>query len=84
MSLDEVPPVDSTQIHSDIILNSATLIWPRDDSAAIAANGTRSIIATPKNTFTLADMNLRFPAGELSLICGKLGIIGFFESAQPN
>jgi ABC-type multidrug transport system fused ATPase/permease subunit len=48
----------------DIVMTNATFTWPRDTSGD--AN-------TPKNVFTLADLTLRFPQGQLSLICGRLG-----------
>lgn len=35
--------------------------------------GGKSTATTPKNAFTLADLTLRFPRSELSLICGRLG-----------
>ncbi|GMK55034.1 hypothetical protein CspeluHIS016_0200900 [Cutaneotrichosporon spelunceum] len=53
----------------DIVLTNATFTWPTDD----LANGTKSTVPTPRPTFSLADLTLRFPRGELSLICGRLG-----------
>lgn len=32
-----------------------------------------SLAPTPKHKFTLTDLTMSFPEGELSLICGKLG-----------
>ena len=32
-----------------------------------------SVASTPRQKFQLNDLNLKFPKGELSLICGKLG-----------
>lgn len=72
MSLAEVPRVEPYAGNGDIVLTSATFTWPRDDSA-VPVDGTKSTAPTPKNAFTLADMNLRFPQGQLSLICGRLG-----------
>lgn len=46
--------------HGDIVLNDATFAWPRDDSDTSVG-------------FTLSDLSLRFPKGQLSLICGRLG-----------
>lgn len=60
----EVDMVEATA-KSDIILTNATFTFARNDSALTSA--------TPKNAFTLADLTLRFPQGELSLICGRLG-----------
>ena len=79
MSLAEIPRVDPFEAGSDIILTNTTFTWPRDDSAVPMNNGTmlRSTATTPKNAFTLADLTLRFPAGKLSLICGKLGTLQF-------
>lgn len=59
--------VDQSQFNTsdDIALTNASFTWPKDDSDAA--------VATPKNVFTLADLTLRFPRGELSLICGRLG-----------
>lgn len=79
MSLDEVAAIEPYEGNGDIILNNATFTWPRDESAIKAGttvNGTQSTPATPKKAFTLANMTLRFPAGELSLICGRLGMCG--------
>lgn len=78
MALAEVAKVDEFEAGGDIVLSSATFTWPRDDSATAedAANGkTKSTAATPKNAFTLADLSLRFPNGQLSLICGRLGAL---------
>jgi ABC-type multidrug transport system fused ATPase/permease subunit len=59
----------------DIILANATFTWPRDlDNSTVGPTaGTRSTAPTPKMTFTLADLSLKFPKGQLSLICGRLG-----------
>lgn len=58
----------------DIILANATFTWPRDlDSYDPSTPGTRSTAPTPKLGFTLADLSLHFPKGQLSLICGRLG-----------
>jgi ABC-type multidrug transport system fused ATPase/permease subunit len=55
----EVDLVQATE-PSDIITKDATFTFARDDSDA-------------KNPLTLANLNLCFPQGELSLICGRLG-----------
>ncbi len=77
MTLNEVSRIEPYNGDGDIILTNATFTWPRDDSTPLNADGTISTAATPKNAFTLADMTLRFPAGELSLICGRLGMQPF-------
>ncbi len=60
-----------------IAMNSATITWPRD-KAPMSADGEASvgpsIAPTPSGGgFTLSDVNVNFPEGQLSLICGKLG-----------
>jgi len=56
----------------EITLTNATFTWPRDQDQP-TTSGTRSAPPTPKHTFTLADLSLHFPKGQLSLICGRLG-----------
>ncbi|WRT69694.1 uncharacterized protein IL334_006684 [Kwoniella shivajii] len=75
LSLDEIAPIEENDGKGDIVLQSATFTWPRDDSASASTNdgNARSTATTPKNAFTLADLSLRFPHGKLSLICGRLG-----------
>lgn len=75
MSLAEVPRVRPFGEPRDITMTNVTFTWPRDDSSTPVVDGVpvRSAAATPKNAFTLADLTLRFPAGKLSLICGRLG-----------
>ena len=55
------PPHDAS---GDIVLQDATFVWPVDDSA-------ESHDQTP--SFALSSINLRFPKGVMSLICGRLG-----------
>jgi ABC-type multidrug transport system fused ATPase/permease subunit len=57
----------------DIILANATFTWPRDQEQTSSTPGSPSAPPTPKHTFTLADLSLHFPKGQLSLICGRLG-----------
>lgn len=75
LCLDEVAAIEENDGEGDIVLSSATFTWPRDETAF--ENGlvidAVSNAATPKTAFTLADLNLRFPKGKLSLICGRLG-----------
>lgn len=55
-----------------ISMQSATLTWPRDIAPPSAEPA--SVPSTPNVvSFTLSDLNLEFPQGELSLICGRLG-----------
>ena len=60
-----VPPI--SQQSTSIAFRSATVTWPQErlDST--------SPVVTPRRQFLMTDLNLTFPAGELSLICGKLG-----------
>lgn len=73
MTLNEIATIQPYDGNGDIVLTNATFTWPRDDSAAPNSDGIKSTATTPKNAFTLADLTLRFPAGRLSLICGRLG-----------
>lgn len=77
MSLAEVTPASTYTGNGDIVLTNATLTWPLDESlnknSAAQQNGTASAAATPKPGFTLADLSLTFPQGQISLICGRLG-----------
>ncbi|KAF7795628.1 hypothetical protein EIP86_006793 [Pleurotus ostreatoroseus] len=68
-----VPPISSQSL--DIVLQSATITWPqnRNRSGSGASSVTASAASTPRHKFMLVDMSLKFPPGELSLICGKLG-----------
>jgi ABC-type multidrug transport system fused ATPase/permease subunit len=66
----EVSPIPSlgTQ-QTPIAFQSATVTWPRD-----RLSGMPSAANTPRTrTFVLVDLNLSFPRGALSLVCGKLG-----------
>lgn len=58
-----VPPMDR-QLQT-IALQSCTATWPQTERSQ-----SRS---TPRSKFTLVDLTLTFPRGELSLVCGKLG-----------
>jgi ABC-type multidrug transport system fused ATPase/permease subunit len=64
-----VPPL-ADQMHT-IALQSATVTWPQDRS--YFGSKTPSAAPTPKHKFVLVDLSVKFPDGELSLICGKLG-----------
>ncbi|KIR29354.1 ATP-binding cassette transporter [Cryptococcus deuterogattii LA55] len=75
LCLDEVAAIEENDGESDIVLSSATFAWPRDETVLTNELAINSVsnAATPKTAFTLADLNLRFPKGKLSLICGRLG-----------
>ncbi|KAJ7846225.1 multidrug resistance-associated ABC transporter [Mycena olivaceomarginata] len=60
----EVTPVPPIRKQSqDIAFQSCTVTWPQD----------RSPSSSVLPSFILMDLTLKFPPGELSLICGKLG-----------
>ncbi len=71
----EIVPVPPLSEQSDLIaFQSCTVTWPQDRSGSSASSSTASSAAsTPRQKFVLIDLSLRFPKGELSLICGKLG-----------
>jgi ABC-type multidrug transport system fused ATPase/permease subunit len=67
----EVSRVSPLEEQSPTIgFQSATVTWPQDRSVASVPP---SAASTPRQKFVLLDLNLTFPQGELSLICGKLG-----------
>ncbi|KAF5378754.1 hypothetical protein D9615_006977 [Tricholomella constricta] len=70
MEVAPVPPIEHQS--QTIALRSCTATWPQDRSQK-TASATPSAASTPKHKFMLIDMNMKFPLGELSLICGKLG-----------
>lgn len=61
-----------------IAFNSATISWPRDRAPGSSMS---SAASTPRQKFQVNDLNLSFPQGELSLICGKLGKLEYWLSA---
>lgn len=63
-----VLPLDQ-QSHR-LALQSCTIAWPRDQRQGSASP---SLAATPRQKFVLVNLTCEFPAGKLSLICGKLG-----------
>ncbi|KAJ7499425.1 multidrug resistance-associated ABC transporter [Mycena latifolia] len=66
LGLAEVAPVPLLNRQSQAItFKSCTVTWPQDTSLSTPAS-------TP-HKFILADLDLDFPLGELSLVCGKLG-----------
>ncbi|KIY69721.1 multidrug resistance-associated ABC transporter [Cylindrobasidium torrendii FP15055 ss-10] len=67
----EITPVPPREQQSDqVAFQSCTITWPQDRSRSSA---TPSATSTPHHKFVLVDLSLRFPKGELSLVCGKLG-----------
>jgi len=75
LALAEVTPVAPLgEQNLAIAFNSATVSWPQEragGSGSASAGG--SVTSTPGKRFVLIDLNLRFPSGELTLVCGKLG-----------
>src|SRR5258707_8910894 len=72
----EVAPVPPLSEDSPpITFQGATVTWPQDRarSGSASASLASSVSATPKTKFMLTDLNIVFPKGELSLVCGKLG-----------
>jgi len=78
-SLAEPPVIEQVEV----AFKDATVTWPRADqqepitSNGVATNGNgsssrASSLAAPKS-FELQDIDVEFPKGELSLICGRLG-----------
>ncbi|KJA25547.1 hypothetical protein HYPSUDRAFT_37542 [Hypholoma sublateritium FD-334 SS-4] len=68
VEVNAVPPLD--QQSKTVAFQSCTATWPQDRT--VASRGA-SAASTPKHKFLLVDLSLKFPQGELSLICGKLG-----------
>lgn len=62
-------PLDGTQ--NPVAFKSATVAWPQDKSGR--SGSAPSTTSTPRRIFSLIDLSLEFPTGELSLVCGKLG-----------
>ncbi|KAF7343129.1 ATP-dependent bile acid permease [Mycena venus] len=66
-----VPPIAKQSL--DIAFQSCTVTWPQDRSPSSVAP---SAASTPRYKFILMDLTLKFPPGQLSLICGKLALLG--------
>jgi hypothetical protein len=62
-----VPPLSAAPAINTIAVQSANITWPHDRSADSSA------ASTPRHKFMLVDLALKFPEGQLSLVCGKLG-----------
>lgn len=63
-----VPPLD--QQSKIMAFQSCTITWPQDRGSTSKASSASS---TPQQKFRLVDLNLDFPRGGLTLVCGKLG-----------
>ncbi|KAJ7598811.1 multidrug resistance-associated ABC transporter [Mycena floridula] len=67
----EVAPVAPIRHQSQTIgFQSCTVTWPQD---RLQSSNTSSAASTPRHKFVLTDLSFKFPLGELSLVCGKLG-----------
>ncbi|KAG1862050.1 multidrug resistance-associated ABC transporter [Suillus subalutaceus] len=62
-----IPPLSAAPVINTITVQSANITWPHDRSADSSA------ASTPRHKFMLIDLALKFPEGQLSLVCGKLG-----------
>ncbi|GLB42389.1 putative atp-binding cassette transporter [Lyophyllum shimeji] len=72
MEVAPVPPI--AQQSQTVAFQSCSVTWPQDRAQKTATpSAAPSAASTPKHKFMLMDMNMNFPLGELSLICGKLG-----------
>ncbi|KZV66005.1 ATP-binding cassette transporter [Peniophora sp. CONT] len=71
----EVAPIPSLGANvNPIAFQNATVTWPQDRSQTASSTPNLSTASTPgRGKFVLVDLNLNFPRGELSLVCGKLG-----------
>ncbi|OAX35090.1 P-loop containing nucleoside triphosphate hydrolase protein [Rhizopogon vinicolor AM-OR11-026] len=70
LQLTEVTPIPAltfAPIDNTIAIQSANITWPRDRSADSSA------ASIPRHKFMLVDLALKFPEGQLTLVCGKLG-----------
>jgi hypothetical protein len=67
----DVRSIQDAQLEDSVKLVSATISWPQTRFGG--ASSAPSVASTPKARFTISDISLAFPDGELSLICGKLG-----------
>ncbi|KAF8609600.1 multidrug resistance-associated ABC transporter [Ceratobasidium sp. AG-I] len=63
--------IQDTDLTSTVKLVSATISWPQNRFGG--PSSAPSAASTPRARFTISDLSLEFPDGELSLICGKLG-----------
>lgn len=56
---------------TSVLLNCATITWPR--VGKISGSVPPTVAPTPVLRFAIRDISLRFPEGQMSLVCGKLG-----------
>lgn len=61
-------PLKNLRNDTSVAFSNATVTWPAASSGSTSGSTTPS-----QGKFALFDLNATFPAGELSLICGKLG-----------
>lgn len=67
----EISPVPPLDMQSKIVaFQSCTVTWPQHRATTSQVS---SAASTPRQKFLLVDLNLKFPRGGLSLVCGKLG-----------
>lgn len=67
----DIRSIQDTDLNSTIKLVSATISWPQNRFGG--PSSAPSVASTPRARFTITDLSLEFPEGELSLVCGKLG-----------
>ncbi|KAF8761854.1 Multidrug resistance-associated ABC transporter [Rhizoctonia solani] len=65
----DVRSIQDTELEDSVKLVSATISWPQTRFGG--ASSAPSVAPTPKARFTISDISLEFPDGELSLICGS-------------
>lgn len=68
-----VPPLG--EFYPPIAFRGATVTWPQDRarSGTASTSAMSSVSTTPKTKFMLTNLDIDFPKGELTLVCGKLG-----------
>ncbi len=68
-----VPPLGENP--PPVAFHGATVTWPQDRarSGTASTSAMSSVSTTPRTKFMLTDLNIDFPKGELTLVCGKLG-----------
>ncbi|KAG2008576.1 ATP-binding cassette transporter [Coprinopsis cinerea AmutBmut pab1-1] len=71
VEIDRVPPREEQT--TEIGFFSCSVTWPEAQCQSNVSYSTPSPSATLRSKFMLTDLTLKFPPGELSLICGKLG-----------
>ncbi|KAK7042717.1 ATP-dependent bile acid permease [Favolaschia claudopus] len=66
----EVDLTVASAVARDIAFHGCDVTWPQQEKASDSNSSTRI------NTFKLLDLSLKFPRNELSLVCGKLALLG--------